>query len=513
MKKKVIIIGAGISGLSAAIYAQRCGFEVTLCEQHHTTGGMCTGWKRKGYLFEGAIHWLTGSSPKTELYQLWKETGALSDEVKVFLHDPFYTVEWEGQTINLYRDFEKTVAELSSLSPKDEKLLRRLAKDIKAFANLQMPIYDIKGVKSQHPKRMGFGALLKIVPLIPKMLRWGKISCKEYAMQFQHPAIQRIFRFLPDEEMSATNLIATLATLNMGDGGYPEGGSLAMVKRMTKTFEALGGKLLLNTRVKKVNIENGSATGITLENGILPADAVIITQETIAAVAQLFDMPLTDKWITELSKNTKPAVCTFVCVGIKAKLPKTPAYELAEPIKYAGKTIAEISFFNYAEFEDYAPKGCTTLTAILMGDTYDFWKKAQAEGCYEEEKRNLANQISKAICEKYPQAAGNIEVIDIATPLTYERYTGAYHGSWMSIVGVGDKMKIYPGFLKNVNGLYFAGHRLMNPGGLPVAVDSGRKAAQMVCKQFKVMFRSETVININKNEHPFNHSYPNSHSA
>ena len=51
-------------------------------------------------------------------------------------------------------------------------------------------------------------------------------------------------------------------------------------------------------------------------------------------------------------------------------------------------------------------------------------------------------------------------------------------------------MKIYPGFLKNIKGVYFAGHRLMNPGGLPVAIDSGRKAAQMVCRQFDVMFKS-----------------------
>jgi len=69
--KKVVVVGAGIAGLSAAIYAKRSGFDVTLYEQHSIAGGMCTSWKRKGYLFEGAVHWLTGSSPKTELYQLW----------------------------------------------------------------------------------------------------------------------------------------------------------------------------------------------------------------------------------------------------------------------------------------------------------------------------------------------------------------------------------------------------------------------------------------------------------
>ena len=487
--KKVIIIGAGIAGLSAAIYAQRSGFDVTLCEQHNIAGGMCTGWKRKGYLFEGSAHSLTGSNPKTELYQLWKETGVLNDEVKVFLRDPFYVVEWEGKTISLYRDLEKTVQQLRLLSPEDAKLLDRLVRDVRTFSCLQMPIYDIKGVKSQHPRRLTIKTLLKMLPVLPKLGKWSKTTCRAYAEQFKHPAIRRLFRFLPDQR-SATSLIAVLSALNTGDGGYPEGGSLAMVERMTKTFEELGGKLLLNTRVKKVTIANGMATGVTLENGFLTADAVIVTQETMAAVEQLFDMQLNDKWLKSLCKNTKSVVCTFVCVGIRAELPRTLTWELTELITYAGETVSKIGFYNYSECEGHAPKGCTTLTAVLTGDTYNFWKKAKEEGRYEEEKRNLADQITRVICAKYPHVEGNIEVVEIATPLTYERYTGAYHGSWMSVVGVGDKMKIYSGFLKDINGLYFAGHRLMNPGGLPVAIDSGRKAAQMVCRQFNIMFRS-----------------------
>ncbi|WP_157668698.1 hypothetical protein [Lachnoclostridium phytofermentans] len=59
----------------------------------------------------------------------------------------------------------------------------------------------------------------------------------------------------------------------------------------------------------------------------------------------------------------------------------------------------------------------------------------------------------------------------------------------MSVMSPGDKMKTYSGFLESVSGLYFAGHRIMPPGGLPTALVTGRKAAQMVCHQFDVMFR------------------------
>jgi phytoene dehydrogenase-like protein len=491
MMKKVIVIGAGISGLSAAIYAQRSGFDVTICEQHSIPGGMCTSWKRKNYLFEGAIHWMTGSSPKTELYQLWKETGALNDKEKVFLKEPFYAVEWEGQIINLYRDIKKTIKQLIVLSPADTRQLRRLASDVKAFSSVQMPIFDIKGVKAQHPKRMSLITLLKMLPAFPMIKRLSNISCEDYVKQYKHPAIQRLLCFLPGN-YSAISLIGTLSTLNMGDGGYPDGGSLATIARMRKTYEDLGGKLLLSTRVKKVNIENGAATGVTLENGILAADAVIVCQETIAALDQLFDTPPRDAWVSDIRKNSIPAVCTFVGMGIRAEIPQgtIPTWKLEEPIMYAGTKLSEIRFFNYSGHEGYAPKGCSVITTAIMGDTYDFWEKTREEGRYEEEKRKLADQMIRVIEKKYPQAEGNIEVIDIATPLTYERYTGAYHGSWMSISGVGNRLNMYPGYLEGVNGLYFAGHRLMAPGGLPVAVDTGRKAAQMVCRQFDVMFKN-----------------------
>ena len=496
--KKVIVIGAGISGLSAAIYAQRSGFNVTICDQHSMAGGMCTSWKRSGYLFEGAVHWLTGSSPKTKLNTVWKETGALNDDVPIILQEQFHALDWNGKTINLYRDIDKTAQILLELSPEDGPQIRRLVKDVKAFSGFQMPVVDIKGVKAQNPKRFEAGSLLKMLPALPKLPGLSNISCHDYLQKFKHPAIRMLLGIVPDG-YNALSLIFTLSSLNFGDGGYPEGGSLAMIKRMVGTFEQLGGTLMLNTRVKRVRIENNiagesarAATGVMLENGTaLDADAVIVTQETIAAHERLFETPPGDKWLTELKKNTKPEVCTFIGMGIRCELPKpiVPLWVLDEPIRYAGRTQETLGFYNNANLENYAPKNCSVLTTSFIGDTFEFWYKAKKEGRYEEEKEALANQIKLALCKKYPVAEGNIEVIDIATPLTYERYTGAYHGSWMSITGAGSRMTIYPGFSKELSGLYFAGHRIMPPGGLPTAVFTGRNAAQMVCRQFDMVFK------------------------
>lgn len=486
--KKVIVIGAGISGLTSAIYAARSGFDVTLIEQHTIVGGMCTSWKRKGYLFEGAIHWMTGSNPKTELNELWRDTGALSNNVKVFYHDPFASVEWEGKAVCLYRDMEKTRAHFLEISPEDEEAINQLVKDVRALSKIQMPITDIKGIKSQNPKKMGLGTMLKMLPAMPAMGKVSKLSAGEYANRFKHPALRKLMNYMPPD-YSATALLFTLATLAAGDGGYPEGGSLPMTQRMADTYKALGGKLLLGTKVKQIIVKNGAATGVALENETLSADAVIITQETIAAIDQLFDSPPKDEWLNELGRNTKPSVCTFVSIGVHAEIPETPTFDLPEPIVCGGISYSELSFNNYSDFKGYAPAGGTTLTTPFLDDTYDFWKKARNEGRYQAEKQALAEQISRAVCTKYPQAEGKIEVIDIATPLTYERYTGAFHGSWMGIMQKGDQQQQYPGFLESIKGVYFAGHRMMSPGGQPVALVSGRNAAQMVCRQFDTVFK------------------------
>ncbi|MCL1803273.1 MAG: NAD(P)/FAD-dependent oxidoreductase [Eubacteriaceae bacterium] len=481
--KKVVVVGAGIAGLSAAIYAQKSGYSVTLCEMHNRVGGMCTSWRRKGYLFEGAVHWLTGSNPDTQVNEVWKETAALDESVTIYRNDIFRTVDWEGSYLRLYRDIDRTAGEIAEFSPADEEAAMQLANDVKALGAIKLQVSDIAGLNTKNPRRMSWGESIKMLPALQVAARLNTITCEQFAYTFKHPAIRPLFSFIPKSH-AALDLAYTLSTLNSGDGGYPEGGSLAMVDRMAAYFEELGGTIMLNTKIDEVIISNSAAVGVMAEEGFfLEADSVIVAQETISALKELFSQEFFDGWIADLNENTKPNVCTFLSIGIKAKLPESlPVWQLAEPIRYAGTQIDELSFTSYSRYEGYAPKGGTALTGILLEDTYDSWKQLKAQGRYESEKAHLANQLEQAFYAKYPNLKGAIEVIDIATPLTYERYTGAYRGSWMSMTSPGTRMQAHPAFIDGISSLYFASHRMMPPGGLPAALLSGRKAAQMVCK-------------------------------
>ena len=125
---KLVVIGAGISGLSAGIYAARVGFDVTIVEQHNIPGGLSTSWSRKGYYFEGGMHWLTGSSPEMPLNKVWKETGALQDNNPIELRDPLYTVfDENGKKVCLYRFLPQMEQALIEYAPEDKRMIKKCA--------------------------------------------------------------------------------------------------------------------------------------------------------------------------------------------------------------------------------------------------------------------------------------------------------------------------------------------------------------------------------------------------
>ena len=489
--KKVIIVGAGIAGLTAGIYARQSGFEVTIYESHRIPGGASTSFRRKGYLFEGGMHWLTGSSPEAPLHKLWREVGALNDSVRILNRDPFYIFEHKGQTACLYRDIEKLKRHFLEISPEDKKEILLLCRDLEKFGRVGMPITDIKGVKVKNKVSMPLSALFKMIPAMPRMAFYSNLTAKTYSERFKSPLLRLMLQNIVGSDISAVGLLFTLSTLTSGDGGYPEGGSLGMAGRMAQYFEELGGCIQYDKFVNKVAVENNAACGVIIDGEQIPADAVIVTQDTLCAIDTLFDAPLCEKWAMEMRENTIPMLNTFISLGIEADLsdePESMLFTLDEPLVCAGVPESLIGFNNYASFKGYAPDGCTAVTSVIGGDSYDFWKKCRENGTYESEKQKLADAYVKILSDRIPRIAGKIVVRDVATPLTYERYLHSYKGSWMTMMGKG-MPKSYPSKPESIKNIYFAGQRLMVPGGLPVAAETGRKAVQFLCRDADMVFQ------------------------
>lgn len=490
--KKIIIVGAGIAGLTAGIYALQSGFNVTIYESHAIPGGASTSWRRKGYLFEGGMHWLTGSSPKAPLNKLWREVGALDDSVPIYNRDPFFSFEYQGRTAHLYRDIDRLRQHFLELSPEDEKEINKLCRDIKIFTKVSMPITDIKGVRVKTKNSIPLTTMVGMLPALPKLFFYQKLTVREYSNRFKSPLLRQLLEAMTGPDFMAIAMAFTLATFASGDGGYPEGGSLAMANRMARNFEKLGGTIRYGKKVSKVSIQNGIACGVNVDGEHIPADGVIVTQDTLVAVDALFDPPIQEPWTQKMRKNTKPMLNTFISVGVEADLsdePESLAFYPDEPIVCGDVPEAIIGINQYAGYQGYAPEGCTAVTSIIGGDTYDFWKTCKENGTYEAEKQKLAEAFIRLLSKKYPQTDGKIGVWDVATPLTYERYLGSYKGSWMSVMEKGSKMESYPSKPESIQNVYFAGQRITSPGGLPIAAETGRKAVQHLCKDTDTVFQ------------------------
>ena len=493
MGKKVIIVGGGIAGLSAGIYALRCGFDATILESHSIAGGNCTSWKREGYLFEGGMHWLSGSGATESLNKLWRTVGALDDSVQIHHHEPYAEYDYEGTPIRFYRDVDATEKHLLGLSPADEKEIKELCGNIRKVKNLAMPIADIRGVKTTKKTRPPLSLLFSAISASRLINAFSKISRDEYINRFTHPGIRDLLRVFTAEKSGVMPLFFSMGVFARGDGGFPEGGSLPFVHRITRTFKSLGGEILYNTRVDRVIVENGKTSGVLYEGNIMPADAVIVTTDTMAA-GRLFEAPLKAPWLDEMRAVTEPTMNTFISLGVNADLRKYPRAGIikpGKPITLDNQAYEYLVYNNYAKDPVYSPEGKSAMTIPLAGDTYDFWKKAKEENRYDEEKQKIAGAVIAALCEHIPEIEGHLEVCDVATPLTYERYCGNWKGSWMTEMTPKVKIQNYPAVIDGLTGVYFAGQRMTPPGGLPIALTSGRAAVQYLCRDTGTVFVSE----------------------
>ena len=135
-------------------------------------GGVSTSWKRKGYTFEGGIHWLIGAKKEIPLHQIWLETGALQENNPVFFKDPIYTLVDEKGTMPLFRDLHG----LEVTGFRDKLALWRLRFHLACFKNFHQPISDLRGLKVRNPKPFSVWEYVKMlmryrssIPLAPFM--------------------------------------------------------------------------------------------------------------------------------------------------------------------------------------------------------------------------------------------------------------------------------------------------------------------------------------------------------
>ena len=261
--KKIIIIGGGIAGLTAGVYAQKAGFESVIYEKHTISGGECTGWDRKGFHIDGCIHWLTGTKDGTRLNKVWKDIGALED-VEIYQPDSFVEVQDEDTKVILYRDLDKFKAHLIEVSPEDTDEIKKLCEYIEPFYAFEPPTGKPFDQMNLMQKMKFYSSMVGIGGVVNSL---GEMTVSEYLERFKNPTIRIALQSAVPEYYSAYILFNSLGTFMSGNGGRPKGGSRAFAQRIEDKYRSSGGTIKLGNGVSEILIENGIAIGVRLEDG------------------------------------------------------------------------------------------------------------------------------------------------------------------------------------------------------------------------------------------------------
>jgi len=488
--KSVVIIGAGIGGLAAGCAARQQGFEVQILEMHGLPGGLCTSWTRSGYTFDGSIHHLAGCRPGTPLYRMWEELGAMPTEV--LLPEDLTQVETpDGRRFTVYTDLDRLEEHMLDLFPEDRQRIRSYVSAARKLAR-----YDLLETVVRPPI-----GLLRYLPAAPQMIRWGRFTMAQAAERFRNPFLRRAFATIqydwPDIPVAIhLNMLAQCAQRNYG---FPVGGSLPFARSIEQRFRELGGTIEYGQRVERILVEGDRAVGVRLaDSTTVEADAVI---SNAFAPTTLFRM-LEDVEIPKavLARFAKPSPETVmgihVSLGVARNLSDEPhalVLLLDDPTVLADRTLDRIAVELYGLDETLAPPGKGVIKVLLNTD-YTYWEQlAESPTRYAEAKERLGRDVVEALGARFPGLGAQVEVLDVATPLTTERYTGVglSYTSESGDPSLACMLLGRPLTLSTVRNLWLVGQSA-GGAGIPGCAAQGRHAVRALRRAHRHRFRSNT---------------------
>lgn len=496
--KKIVIIGGGVAGLSAGIFAQLNGFESQILEKHHTVGGECTGWDRKGYHIDGCIHWLVGTKEGTVLRQLWDSVGALED-VEIYHPESFMAVEHEDDTVYFYQDLDRLKNSWIETSPDDRDVIEEFCQDIKKLHSFEVPAGKPLDLMNIIDKAKFFFSMGKAGPVINK---YNKITIQELAGRFKHPALRHaIASFMPEGNYSALPVIFPLGTFTGGHSSIPLGGSKKMALRMQAHYLELGGSIRTSSEVKKLEIENGQVTQVITDDGeVFAGDYFIAACDARVLYEGLLNGEYSDPEFEARFDNPEDyplASNIYLGIGYQGEInniPRTLKFPVNNlDIKQNNQPVEFLQMTHYSYEPDFAPEGHSLITFAInqFEPELNKWEElVKDKAAYNQEKTRIGEAVISAMIRRFPEMERKLELLDVATPQTYQRYCNAYRGAFMAFwPTLKGKELNHTGRIKGLDNIWLSGQWLQPPGGLPTALITGKDTIMRICKQEKIGFR------------------------
>jgi phytoene dehydrogenase-like protein len=402
-------------------------------------------------------------------------------------------VSKNGESLTLYNDLERLEAELHEKAPADAAFTRTFLKTVRKFMGFRMPLHVGPEVMSPWDKlKVG----IKVLPYMPGILKYGKIPVREIGERCKTPLLRESFTHnLLFNRCAFFSLIMSMAFAAKRSAGYPIGGSLPLARRFEEAYRRRGGRVHYRSKVARIAVENDAAKGIELEGGdVHPADLVVSAADGHDTIFGMLGGRYTGDRIENLYAGKHKVLTVFpslvyVSLGVGRAMDDVPhrvSYLIDEPLAVDDRTEHKALSATVYNFDPtLAPEGKTCVNVMFESFGYEHWAALRETDreTYEAEKKRIADRIVDVLDEKMGNIRDRVEVIDVATPATFHRFTNNWRGSYEGwLPAPGAMLSRISKTLPGLGDFYHIGQWVEPGGGLPNCIRSGRDVTQMICK-------------------------------
>ncbi len=489
-----------MGGLAAGVYGQRNSFKTEIFETHSLPGGQCTSWQRKGYVFDPTVHNFNGFRDQTRINAFWRELGALPCEM-VERNEFVSAVFPDGSYLHNYFNIGKMQEHLKQLSPDDAGIIDEYVNGIKSFVN------DVDWFGINY-----FGTIrekISIMPFFFARIKYFRYTLRSFAQRFKHPFLRKAFPLIrnsiPDIPLFA--YLAEHAAAIIKDAGWPRGGGITIAKNMADKYLELGGIIHYKKKVVKILTEDNRACGVVLEDGTRHrADFIISNADGRKTILELLDGRYTDKKISSYCESNPVendvAFAVQIFFGVKRDLSSYPSsliMFLDKPEIIGGHECEHLDMQIYGFDSSMAPAGKGVIKVELFMKPSYFIKFQNDKSAYRVEKNRIAEQIITLLEKHFIHLRNDIEVIDVTTLHTWERFMGGSQGynnfpnKHRDLTDIRNVIDVLFGMgriitLPGLKNFFFTGQWVTSMGSLFVNAASGREVVQKICRQCGIKF-------------------------
>jgi len=482
----VIIIGAGIAGLSAGIYARLAGLEATILEHHTRAGGVAAWWRRGQYVIDDGIHFIMDGGG----LEAYREVGALGPG-SLSRMDGLgrFTDESTGTRIDTTGDLDRLRTDLRGISPGDAAQVDWFIDGAKALRGVDMGL-----IESFRPPELagtldGLWAMWKMRRLLRYLAGRYARPVGDFAGGLRSPVLRDLFRSLFLPEVPVWFIMMTLALLADGRMSLLRTGCRDFIGGMEAKYRSLGGEMVFRSTVERIMVEGGRALGVRLRDGAeRRADYVISAADGRSTIFSMLEGKYAGRAVRERYagwKTVRPLLT--VSYGLARTFEGEPHFsflQLASPLRVAGRPVGALSWRIMDRRGGFCPEGRSVLQAMVETE-WGPWKELLEKdiSLYEMEKRDAAAAILQTLGRVYPGIGASVELTDVATPCTTWRYTLNHEGAWGGWLITPELVtKSLPITLPGLSGFCMAGQWATPGGSVPGCIVSGKYAVELLLK-------------------------------